>query len=214
MLCNAASSALLGSDHQSQLEEARAKTGAIPPLKDQAMAKTAGHKVSLVDLPENVILKIQVAAGDPSAVYGPGGGQMCVSLRLGFRTSMESPTCVSAHWGLYWAPIFLQTFIVAHAALVNSIPGKVETFLPCLNPISLISKPHEQVCTAPKGLRVAVHEVSSTRTQLIATRLRFRITGLDNMELESMLFWPRIADLAVIGSSHTHDYLGASRKTL
>mmetsp|Transcript_22588 Transcript_22588/g.42571 ORF Transcript_22588/g.42571 Transcript_22588/m.42571 type:complete len:262 (+) Transcript_22588:68-853(+) len=34
------------------------------------MAGTAGQKVSLVDLPENVILKIQVAAGDPPTVYG------------------------------------------------------------------------------------------------------------------------------------------------
>ncbi|CAE7469071.1 unnamed protein product [Symbiodinium sp. CCMP2456] len=34
------------------------------------MARNAVRRISFVDLPENVILKIQVAAGDPSAVYG------------------------------------------------------------------------------------------------------------------------------------------------
>ena len=73
-----------GSDTQPQLGAARASITERPPglqapsalLTNPAMAKTAGRKLSLVDLPENVILKIQVAAGDPAAVYGMEASQV------------------------------------------------------------------------------------------------------------------------------------------
>ena len=41
------------------------------------MARNAVRRISFVDLPENVILKIQVAAGDPSAVYGVEAPKCC-----------------------------------------------------------------------------------------------------------------------------------------
>ena len=56
-----------------------------------------------MDLPENVILKIQVAAGDPSAVYGveaPGSvrTRICGCVRVYRQFGIQDFRCNDCRW--------------------------------------------------------------------------------------------------------------------